>query len=82
VEDLLEEIVPALAQKVTIQQKALRALDPVEAKVLEAIGSEPVHVDQIIQQSGLDVASVLDALLKLELLSQIEQLPGKRFLAK
>jgi DNA processing protein len=54
-------------------------LEPQLARVLEAIPSEPTSFDAIVQQAELDAASVSGALLQLELLELISQLPGMRY---
>jgi DNA processing protein len=84
-EDVLEEIRPHLVSKAAGRAgPAGRAApcDPGEARILEILGSEGAHVDEIIARSGLGPPAVLDALLRLELSGYVEQLPGKRFLSK
>lgn len=54
-------------------------LEPQLARVLEAIPSAPTSFDAIVQQAELDAASVSGALLQLELLELISQLPGMRY---
>lgn len=61
--------------------KMSSALAPDEAQVLELIGVEPLHVDVLIERSGLPAARVLQILLQLELHGAVEQLPGKCFSA-
>jgi DNA processing protein len=81
-EDVLEEIEPHLSQKRKSADRSLGTLDPKEVRILDAIGSESAHVDEIIVRTGLGSSIVLDSLLQLELLGRVEQLPGKRFLVK
>ena len=53
---------------------------PAEVKqVYEAIASEPTAIDAIVQQAGLAVGTVSAALLQLELLGLVSQLPGMRY---
>lgn len=54
-------------------------LAPEEARVLAALGPEPRHVDEIAAEVELAPASVLAALLGLELRGAAEALPGKRY---
>ncbi len=54
-------------------------LEPELAKVLQALASEPTAFDLIVQQAGLAVGSVSSALLQLELLGLVSQLPGMRY---
>jgi DNA processing protein len=59
------------------------ALSDVERKVLGMIKSDqPVHIDQLIQASKLSSSELMGALLKLEMLDRIRQLPGKSFVRK
>lgn len=81
-EDVLEEIRPHLAPKPVDFPGRAAPRDPGEARILEILGSESTHVDDIIARSGLGPPAVLDALLRLELSGYVEQLPGKRFLSK
>jgi DNA processing protein len=79
VEDVLEEIAPHL-----LSHKA--PAEPVdlvgdERAVVECMRQETVHIDEIITRSGLPAASVLHALLSLELKGAVQQLAGKYFVA-
>jgi DNA processing protein len=42
-------------------------------------GADKLHVDSIIEHSGLTAAAVLKLLLELELRGVVTQHPGKRF---
>jgi len=55
------------------------SLDSKESAVLELIGAGDCHVDELVHQTGLAAAQVLDVLLRLELAGLVEQLTGKRF---
>ncbi|MGI8503638.1 MAG: DNA-processing protein DprA [Hassallia sp.] len=48
-------------------------------QVMEAISSESLPFDFIIQQTGMNAGSVSSALLQLELMGLISQLPGMRY---
>ncbi|HAA28238.1 MAG TPA: DNA-protecting protein DprA [Cyanobacteria bacterium UBA8553] len=54
-------------------------LEPELAKVLQAIASEPTPFDVVVQQAGLAAGLVSSALLQLELLGLVSQLPGMRY---
>ena len=41
-----------------------------------------LHIDEVIEGSGLPTASVSEILLDLELQGYLRQLPGKRYLAE
>ena len=67
---------PLLAQE---QPKPVPKLEPELAKVLQALASEPTSFDAIVQQSGLAAGSVSSALLQLELMGLVSQLPGMQY---
>jgi DNA processing protein len=52
---------------------------PEEDRVLEALGEEPVGVDEVIERTGMAPGRAVAALLALELRGQARQLGGKRF---
>ena len=54
-------------------------LSPDEAQAWAALGTEPLHVDDVAASAGLAPGGVLAALLGLELRGAVEQLPGKRY---
>lgn len=53
--------------------------DMTEQKILNCLGPYPVHIDTIIEQSGLDAGSVNASLLCLELKGVVKQTPGNYF---
>ena len=63
----------AIAQKTNL---AASDLPPLLSQVLEAVSIEPVLLDQIVQLSQMDTGLVLGALMQLELLGLVTQLPG------
>jgi DNA processing protein len=54
-------------------------LQPNEQRVLDALGTEEVMMDDVIRKSGLPSSAVSVALLGLEMKRVIRQLPGKVF---
>ncbi|AFY81680.1 DNA-processing protein DprA [Oscillatoria acuminata] len=54
-------------------------LEPPLQQVWEATEIEPIAFDLIVSQAQLDAASVSSALLQLELIGLVEQLPGMRY---
>jgi DNA processing protein len=54
-------------------------LDPQLQQVWEATAIEPTSLDHVVSQAKLDAASVSSALLQLELIGLVEQLPGMRY---
>lgn len=93
VEDILEELnlklekfketlsnqdfVPALG---FAERRACKVnLSGEERLVYDLLGDRPVHVDEIIEKSGLPSSGVMSLLLKLEMRGLIKQSPGKMF---
>jgi len=50
-----------------------------EDPVLQALAYDPVSLDALLARTGLDAARLQARLLELELLEQVERLPGGRF---
>ncbi|MGQ9508364.1 MAG: DNA-processing protein DprA [Thermodesulfobacteriota bacterium] len=84
-EDILEEILPQWKrEKRKVEGEELQGLElnPEERKVYDTIGEDPLHIDFIIKESGLDPGKVSSLLLDLELKGLIIQWPGKCFSKK
>jgi len=81
VEDILAELEPGLvARLATARMAAAEAvLSTDERRVLDGVGAEGGHVDDVIRRAGLPAAHALETLLALELRGLVCQLPGKRF---
>jgi DNA processing protein len=79
-QDVLEEIAPQVARAPGSEGHVLLA-EP-EATIVETMRQDPVHIDEIIARTGLAPAAALQALLGLELRGIVQQLPGKRFVAR
>ncbi|MBM4466035.1 MAG: DNA-protecting protein DprA [Chloroflexi bacterium] len=78
VEDILEELNLTMVS----QQAEVRAIVPeneTEAALLEYITSEPVHVDEIGQKSGLPIAQVSSTLALMELKGMVRQVGGMNY---
>ncbi len=54
-------------------------LEPALQQVLHAVALEPSGFDSIVQNAGLATSSVLSALVQLELMGLVSQLPGMRY---
>ena len=66
------------------EQKAARKILPaneVEAQVLNALGNEPLHVDELRIQTGLPVEKVSAALVMMELKGLVRQVGGMQYVA-
>jgi DNA processing protein len=80
VDDILEEIAPALAQpRSVVSPGPVVTLEPHEKILVDLFDGEPLHVDVLIAKSGLSAARVLEVLLGLELRGVMTQLPGTYF---
>jgi DNA processing protein len=81
VEDVLEEIAPALAGRLAERRAAaaVAALTPEERRILAAVDAEGRHVDEVIRHAAVPAGPALETLLALELRGLVHQLPGKRF---
>ena len=48
-------------------------------KVYDFIGNEPIHIDEIINKSGLTTEKTLSAITELEIYGLVTQLSGRRY---
>ena len=55
--------------------------DAVEAQLLDALGAEPVHVDEIRNQTGLPIEKVSATLTLMELKGMVRQVGGMNYVA-
>ena len=70
---------PLFSQPQVTNQPKMPDLEPELQRVWQAISSESMPFDLIVQQSGLAAGSVSSALLQLELMGLVSQLPGMRY---
>lgn len=63
----------------TPNQPPIPNLEPDLKQVFQTITTEPLSFDLIVQQSGLAASVVSSALLQLELMGLVTQLPGMRY---
>ncbi len=88
-EDVIEELSTPIraallqAEKPEAEQRnllAAAALEGAEKKLYELLSTEqPLHIDEIVEGSGLNSSEVLATLFDLEMKGIIRQLPGKQF---
>lgn len=84
-EDHLLELLGSLPKLDRVQQTSLfdlnsiPDLEPQLQQVLQAIASDLMPLDLIIQQTGLPTSAVSSALLQLELMGLVTQQPGMRY---
>ncbi len=79
-----EDLLQALNLTRIGAQKAARKIlpaDEVEARLLNALGNEPLHVDEIRNQTGLPVEKVSAALVMMELKGMVRQVGGMHYVA-
>lgn len=88
-EDVIEELPTPVraalvqAEKPEAEQRNLLAADGLngsEKKLYELLNAEePVHIDELVERSGLNSSEVLATLFTLEMKGIVRQLPGKQF---
>jgi DNA processing protein len=80
-EDVLAAVAPQCTDRLRTARTAAAAatLTDVERRVLELMGGEGRHVDDLIRRADLPPGCALETLLALELRGLVAQLPGKRF---
>ena len=62
-----------------VQKKLSVELSEEEQKIMENLGSDPVHIDQLANQVEMEITSLLQQLLSLELKNAVQQVGGKQF---
>jgi len=82
--EILADLRPQLSLETTPSSVGTRAhepsgLSPHEREVVSHLSDEPVNVDDLKAETGLDMADLLALLGQLELKKIIKQLPGKTF---
>jgi predicted Rossmann fold nucleotide-binding protein DprA/Smf involved in DNA uptake len=84
VEDVLDALAPALRSRSRGRPRRVRGerLTPTERRVLDALGGEATHVDDVVGRSGAAAGDVLETLLALELRRLVDQRPGMRFVRR
>ncbi len=71
------ELFADAGSKITPQPKI--NLEPELAMILQAVDKEPMYFDFIVEKSGLNASTVASALVQLELMGLVVQLPGMRY---
>ncbi|MGE0267720.1 MAG: DNA-processing protein DprA [Candidatus Omnitrophota bacterium] len=84
VEDVLEDlnlISPPIEHRGKALEKNINtdALTENEVVLYRSISEQPVHIDELVHSSNLDVPTATALLFSLEMKKLIKQLPGKRF---
>ena len=86
VEDIIEEIAPQLSRRGQSQSQTPRRLPPDAGADVRAIfdllQDRALHIDDLVQNSGMAASRVSQILLELELQGFLRQLPGSRYSAE
>lgn len=90
IEDILEElrvfnfsgVNVGIEKKDAYDESRFKGLDSDERRLVEYLKTEPLHIDVLVNKSGLSVKVVNSILVMLELKGVIEQIPGKMFKIK
>ncbi len=62
-------------------EQALTSLGPDARLLMEQIGTDPLHVDDLCRLTDLETSLILSLLLQMEIEGLVEQLPGMRYVA-
>ncbi len=81
-DDILQELSIAHIEPAPGEKRCALDLTDDERKIYKNLSDEPVYIDEILENSGLEHAKVSKVLLGLELKKLIVQLPGKQFVRK
>jgi DNA processing protein len=82
VEDILEELRPKLRHILKKEREPEPAVEVTifERTLLDVLGTEPLHIDAIAEQTAMSTSDALVNLLSLEFKGLVRQLPGKMFI--
>ena len=72
----------SMAPAVQTGYGAMGAASAEERAVLEALGHDPLHIDSIVEKTGIPVVKTSALLLDMELKGLVTQMPGKCFLKR
>ncbi len=79
-QDVLEQLNLSMATEQRAARTVLPA-DPGEARLLQVLGSQPLHVDEIRSQTGLPIEKVTSTLALMELKGMVRQVGGMNYIA-
>ena len=81
VEDIVDDLAPQLRPRLVARRAAAVAatLSAPEQRMLDALGAEGRHIDDVVRAVAIPPGPALELLLALELRGIVKQLPGKRF---
>jgi DNA processing protein len=80
VEELRPQLIGIMKEDKARDKRLLPRMTEEERAILQHLGHEPKHIDDIIRESSVSVNKALSLLLSLELKGVIKQLDGKNFI--
>jgi len=79
-EEIIREINPRLFNPVKSVQKHISIeLTDDERIIIQNLGQDPVHIDELANSVDMNITALLQILLKLELKNAVQQIGGKQF---
>ena len=78
-DDILDELGLAAPAGTSAAPAPPPDLGPIERKLYDGLGSEPIHIDALCAATGLDASTALVYLLSLEFKGLVRQMAGKQF---
>ena len=80
-EGALAQVVPGFAARSQqIEMAALFPQDENESEILPYVTYDPIHIDEITRNSGLDIPTVSGALAMMELKGLVRQVGGMNYI--
>lgn len=82
IEDILEEIIELKEKMSNFKGEDIdySSLGSVEKKVVDVLKEKPIHCDNIVYLTGLDISTVISTLTILELKGIVKELPGRVYM--
>jgi DNA processing protein len=80
----VQDVLEVLNLTMVSEQRQARVVlpaDPTEARLLQVLGRQPLHVDDIRQQSGMPIEQVSATLTLMELKGMVRQVGGMHYVA-
>jgi DNA processing protein len=77
-EDILEQLNLTMVAQQTEAREAIPQ-DATEARLLDLLSAEPIHVDEIRRMTGLPIAQVSSTLALMELKGMVRQVGGMNY---
>jgi DNA processing protein len=75
--DILPQYMPSAPERA--KKEPHFSMSKEEKRLFDIIDGEPLHIDELAEKSGLDMAELSSKLLSLELVGAVTQHPGKHF---